>query len=935
MSTDFTKSLNLPKTDFSMKANLPNKEPLMQEKWMQEDLYGRLMEKNAGKPHFIFHDGPPYANGNIHLGHALNNLLKDFIIKYKNMSGFNAPYIHGWDTHGLPIENQMIKKHGVKRNEMDTATFRKKCGEFAKENADKQKAQMQRLGVIGDWDNSYYTIIPEFEEQQIRIFGEMAKNGYIYKGMKPVYWCAKDETALAEAEIEYSEDECDSIYVKFALTDDCGKIKSLIGSTDNVYFVIWTTTTWTLPANLAICLGPEFEYSFVKHGDNVYIIASELVESVASVCALDGFEIIGKMNGAEFEGMKAQHPFVDRVSHIIVGDHVTLESGTGCVHTAPGHGVEDFEICRKYDYIGMTVPVDSHGRMNEEAGKYCGLTTDEANKAILEDIRESGALLATQRIIHQYPHCWRCKSPIVFRATEQWFCSIEGFRQKALDAIKDVKWIPSWGEVRLENMVKDRNDWCISRQRTWGVPIPIFYCEDCGEPLLNETTIDRIATLFGKEGSNAWFEKSVEEIIGDAAVCPKCGGHHMRKETDIMDVWFDSGSSYAYVLKKFYNDAFPCDLYLEGNDQYRGWFQSSLLTAVATRGSAPYKTVLTHGMIIDLEGRKMSKSLGNGIDPADVIKNFGADILRLWVSSVDYTNDVKISNEILKQLSEIYRKIRNTARIILANLGDGTDFNPDTDMVDIDKLPELDKWALSRLNKLVANVREAYESYQFHLIYHYINNFCTIDMSKLYIDITKDRVYVDKKDGFSRRSAQTVMYLVLNALTRMLAPLLAFTSEEIWAAMPHSKEDDTRSVLLNDMPLPKAEYAFDEIEERWNTLFNLRDDVMKALEIARADKMIGKSLDAKVTIYTTDKTVKETLASFADELAPVFIVSQAYVKEEEAPENAFAETANAMKVLVEKAEGVKCDRCWNYTSDCKEVDGLHICARCAEIVGLN
>jgi len=823
----------------------------------------------------------------------------------------------------------------VKRNEMDTATFRKKCGEFAKENADKQKAQMQRLGVIGDWDNSYYTIIPEFEEQQIRIFGEMAKNGYIYKGMKPVYWCAKDETALAEAEIEYSEDECDSIYVKFALTDDCGKIKSLIGSTDNVYFVIWTTTTWTLPANLAICLGPEFEYSFVKHGDNVYIIASELVESVASVCALDGFEIIGKMNGAEFEGMKAQHPFVDRVSHIIVGDHVTLESGTGCVHTAPGHGVEDFEICRKYDYIGMTVPVDSHGRMNEEAGKYCGLTTDEANKAILEDIRESGALLATQRIIHQYPHCWRCKSPIVFRATEQWFCSIEGFRQKALDAIKDVKWIPSWGEVRLENMVKDRNDWCISRQRTWGVPIPIFYCEDCGEPLLNETTIDRIATLFGKEGSNAWFEKSVEEIIGDAAVCPKCGGHHMRKETDIMDVWFDSGSSYAYVLKKFYNDAFPCDLYLEGNDQYRGWFQSSLLTAVATRGSAPYKTVLTHGMIIDLEGRKMSKSLGNGIDPADVIKNFGADILRLWVSSVDYTNDVKISNEILKQLSEIYRKIRNTARIILANLGDGTDFNPDTDMVDIDKLPELDKWALSRLNKLVANVREAYESYQFHLIYHYINNFCTIDMSKLYIDITKDRVYVDKKDGFSRRSAQTVMYLVLNALTRMLAPLLAFTSEEIWAAMPHSKEDDTRSVLLNDMPLPKAEYAFDEIEERWNTLFNLRDDVMKALEIARADKMIGKSLDAKVTIYTTDKTVKETLASFADELAPVFIVSQAYVKEEEAPENAFAETANAMKVLVEKAEGVKCDRCWNYTSDCKEVDGLHICARCAEIVGLN
>ena len=935
MPTDFSKTLNLPKTDFSMKANLPTKEPLLYDKWMKEGLYDLILKKNEGRPQFILHDGPPYANGNIHLGHSLNKLLKDFIIKYKNMSGFCAPYIHGWDTHGLPIENQMIKKHGVKRNEMDTATFRKKCAEFAKENVKRQMEQMQRLGVLGDWDNSYFTIIPEFEEQQIRIFGKMAANGYIYKGMKPVYWCPKDETALAEAEIEYSEDECDSIYVKFALEDDNGKIKELIGRTENVYFVIWTTTTWTLPANLAICLGPEFEYSFVEHNGNVYIIASERLEAVSSVCGLDGYRVLGKMNGAEFEGMKARHPFIDRVSHIIVGDHVTLDSGTGCVHTAPGHGVDDFNVCQKYKYIGMTVPVDSHGRMNEEAGKYNGLTTSEANIAILADIKESGALLATEKIIHQYPHCWRCKSPIIFRATEQWFCSVEGFRDAALNAIKDVKWVPSWGEVRLTNMVKDRNDWCISRQRTWGVPIPIFYCEDCGEPLLNETTIDRIASLFGKEGSNAWFEKSVEEIIGDAAVCPKCGSHHFRKENDIMDVWFDSGSSYAYVLKKFYHDAFPADLYLEGNDQYRGWFQSSLLTAVATRGRAPYKMVLTHGMIIDLEGRKMSKSLGNGIDPADVIKQFGADILRLWVSSVDYTNDVKISNEILMRISEIYRKIRNTARIILANLGAGDDFNPDTDMVDPARMPELDKWALARLNRLIGDVREAYESYQFHLIYHYINNFCTIDMSKLYIDITKDRVYVEKKDSFSRRSAQTVMYLILNALTRILAPLLTFTAEEIWTAMPHAKSDDTRSVLLNDMPEQNEKFAFTEIEEKWNALFELRDDVMKALEVARADKMIGKSLDAKVTVFTADKEIKATLDAFASELAPVFIVSQVRVTEGEAPANAFTETAHPMQVLVEKADGVKCDRCWNYTDDGADHDGTHLCARCAAIVGLN
>lgn len=934
MSTDFTKTLNLPKTDFSMKANLSQKEPNILEKWKEQGIYQLLMKKNADKSKFIFHDGPPYANGDIHLGHSLNKTLKDFIVKYKNMSGFCTPYIHGWDTHGLPIENQMIKKHGVKRKEMDVFSFRKKCFEFARNSADNQKEQMQRLGLIGDWDNSYYTILPEFEEEQIRIFGKMASNGYIYQGMKPVYWCAKDETALAEAEIEYSEDECDSIYVKFALKNDKGLVKKLIGTTENVYFVIWTTTTWTLPGNLAISLGPDFEYSFVKYGESVLIIATDLLKSVAKACNMADYQVVGKMKGAEFEGMKAAHPFFDRISHVITGDHVTLESGTGCVHTAPGHGSEDFEVCCKHDYIGITVPVDAHGIMNEEAGKYRGLKTEEANIAILEDLKERNALLATERITHQYPHCWRCKSPIIYRATKQWFCSIEGFRKQVLEAVKSVKWIPSWGEIRLENMIKDRDDWCISRQRTWGVPLPIFYCEDCGEPLINDITIDRIAALFGKEGSNAWYEKSVEEIIGDEAVCPKCKSHSFSKETDIMDVWFDSGSSYAYVLKKHYDNAFPCDLYLEGNDQYRGWFQSSLLTAVATRGSAPYRSVLTHGMIIDLEGRKMSKSLGNGIEPSYIVNKYGADILRLWVSSVDYTNDAKISNEILKQLSEIYRKIRNTARIILANLGDKDDFDPDRDMVDPSKMPELDKWALSRLNKLIKNVTEAYEAYQFHMIYHHVNNFCTIDMSKLYIDITKDRVYVEKKDSFERRSAQTVMYLVLNALTRILAPILSFTVEEIWEAMPHSAEDDARSPLLNDMPCPKKEYEFDETEEKWNKLFDLRDDVMKALEIARADKLIGKSLDAKVDIYVEDESKKILLDSFKDDLSQVFIVSKVNLLTENAPENAYAGVNGGMKIVVSKAGGIKCDRCWNYTNDGRDVDETHICERCAGIVGI-
>ena len=934
MEFDYAKTLNLPKTEFPMRANLPQREPEILKEWEEKKLYEGIMKNNEGKKPFVFHDGPPYANGNIHIGHALNKILKDFIVKSKNMSGYKTPYIHGWDTHGLPIENQMLKKHKIKFGDVGTVEFRKLCEQFALENVEIQKAQQQRLGAIGDWDNSYLTLYPKFEAKQIKIFGEMAKKGYIYKGMKPVYWCPHDETALAEAEIEYSEDSCDSIYVKFRVTDDKGLFTPFTGNLDNVYFVIWTTTTWTLPGNLAISLNPEFKYTLCKHNNDYYIFATDLIETVVQATKLGSVERIAEFKGSELEHMAAAHPFFDRDSKIIVGDHVTLESGTGCVHTAPGHGVEDFEVCRHYPEIGIVVPVDNKGRMDENAGKYYRLTTEEANKAILADLKESGVLLATEKIIHQYPHCWRCKHPIIFRATEQWFCSVGGFKDEALKAIKDVTWYPAWGEIRIENMVGDRSDWCISRQRKWGVPIPIFYCEDCGEPLLNEATIAKVSDLFEKEGSNAWYIYTPEQILGDVCVCAKCGSHKMKTEQDIMDVWFDSGSSYAYVLDDFEGHSFPADLYLEGNDQYRGWFQSSLLTAVATRGTAPYKGVITHGMVVDGEGKKMSKSLENGIEPQDVIKVYGADVLRLWVSSVEFTNDVRISQDILKQLSEIYRKIRNTQRILLANLGDSGDFDPNHDMVELDKLLPIDKWALSRVNGLVKKVRAAYDSYQFHNIYHDIHNFCAIDMSKLYIDITKDRLYADKKDSLSRRSVQTVMYIILNSLVRLLTPILSFTSEETWQFMAHVKGDNPESVFYNDMPDFEVEYDFIEIEEHYNKLFEVRDGVMKALEVERAEKVIGKSLEAKVIIYgDKDNNAMRLFELDKNILETVFIVSQLELSYDQPAGKVFDDVDNNIKVKIFHADGEKCVRCWIHsTSTTCDADGQTLCPRCREVI---
>ena len=930
---DYKDTLNLPGTQFPMRASLPQKEPEIKKRWDDMGLYFGIMKNNEGKKPFVMHDGPPYANGDMHIGHALNKCLKDFIIKSKNMSGYKAPYIHGWDTHGLPIENQMIKKHGVKRGAMDAVEFRRLCEGFARDNVARQKGQQQRLGVIGDWDNSYLTLIPLFEAEQIRIFGKMQQRGYIYKGLKPVYWCPADETALAEAEIEYAEDPCDSIYVKFRVTDDKGLIAPHTGSLDNVYFVIWTTTTWTLPGNVAICLNGEARYGLYKSGNEYYVLAVELAEKVAEICGIE-VELVAEFMGSDLEYVRTAHPFIDRESLVINGEHVTLESGTGCVHTAPGHGMEDFAVCRNYKELEVIVPVDSRGRLTALAGKYEGLKTADANVEILRDIKESGALLATQHIIHTYPHCWRCKNPVIFRATEQWFCSVNDFKKEALEAIKNVRWIPGWGEARIESMVGDRADWCISRQRKWGVPIPIFYCEDCGEPIIDADTIERIALAFEKEGSSAWYSHTAEELIGDKAVCPKCGCKSLKAEQDIMDVWFDSGSSYAYVLDHFPDHSFPCDVYLEGNDQYRGWFQSSLLTSVATRGVAPYKTVITHGMVVDGEGKKMSKSLGNGVDPLQVCDTYGADVLRLWASSVEYTGEVRISPEILKQLSEIYRKIRNTLRILMANLGTPeTDFDPMKDMVAPTDLDDIDKWALSRLNGLCGRVRKAFEDYEFHTIYHDLHNFCTIDMSKLYIDITKDRLYCEKKDSPVRRGTQTVMYLVLNSLIRLIAPILSYTAEEAWGYISHRDCDNKESVFYNDMPEEKAEYSFPEAEAHFNALFAVRDDVMKALEIARAEKRIGKSLEARITIYgSADNAAMKLFRDFADDLGTLFIVSDVVLSEDKAPEGAFADTQSGIAVAVEEASGEKCVRCWMYTESAeKDEDGQPLCPRCKRV----
>jgi len=928
---DYNQTLNLPKTDFPMRGNLPKREPETLAKWEKERSYYQLAEKNKGKPKYILHDGPPYANGDIHMGTALNKVLKDIIVRYKAMTGFDAPYIPGWDCHGLPIELKALKTLGADKAS-DKLAVRKHCREFAVSYLGSQKEQFKRLGVWGDFDEPYLTINKEFEANQVKLFGEMYKKGYIYKGLKPVYWCPDCQTALAEAEIEYEDDKTHSIYVKFNITDDKGAFANSGIDLEKASVVIWTTTTWTLPGNLAISVGPDYEYTFIKveqSGHKFFgqylLVAKELADTVAKAADINEYSLIGSYKGSELDLIETAHPFLPRKSPIIVGTHVTLDAGTGCVHTAPGFGVEDYEVCNSYKgMFDIIVPVDEKGFLTKEAGEeFAGLKTDEANKKIAQRLETNGNLFAIEKIIHSYPHCWRCHNPIIYRATDQIFCSVEKFRDETLAAIKDVKWIPSWGEDRMTNMVKDRSDWCISRQRIWGVPIPILYCKDCGKPIVNDATINAISDLFRKESSDAWYAKEPEEFLPDNVKC-ECGCTNFTKEMDIFDVWFDSGSTHEAVLRERGELNYPADLYLEGADQFRGWFQSSLLTSVAVYGHAPYKAVCSHGWIVDGTGRKMSKSLGNYIVPEEVIKQYGADVLRLWVTSLDYHGDIRVSNDILKQISETYRKIRNTARYILGNLNNDN-FDPDTELLSIDELTELDKWAISKLNALIDKVKASYESMDYYLAYHAINNFCVIDMSSFYLDIIKDRLYCEDKKSKVRKAAQTTMYIILDALTRLVAPILCFTADEIWQFMPHKAGDDFRGAAFNQMPEKLDLVVSDEFLDKWDKIHKIRDDVLKALEIKRAEGLIGKSLEAKVIVHS-----KEDFSKLSDDFDKIFIVSQVEFTD---GEGEFKGEVEDLSITIQKANGDKCERCWTY-SEYVGKDEKHktLCKRCAGVV---
>ena len=923
MPQNYNDTIHKMATPFEMRAGLPKKEPKMLEDWEKNHVYEKMIEHNADLPRFVLHDGPPYANGNIHMGTALNKIIKDIIIREKNMSGYCAPYVPGYDTHGLPIELKALSSLGDKKAGISKLELRKICKEFATEHIDVMNSQFARLGVQGDFANPYLTLRPEFEARQVEIFGEMAKKGYIYKGMKAVYWCPEDRTALAEAEIEYAEDECDSIYVRFKLTDDPNGVLAKYGiPLDKAWIVIWTTTTWTLPANVATCLNPSLEYAFVTIGDEYHLMAAGLVESTMKACHIEDYEVLEpRVLGSEFELMQYQHPFLDRKGLVILGDHVTLEGGTGCVHTAPGHGVEDFEVCvNHYPQVPVIVPVDDGGYLTEEAGKeFAGLKVWAANKVILEHIKQSGHLMGVQHITHQYPHCWRCHHPIIFRATEQWFCSIDKFREEAYKAIDEVKWQPAWGHDRMHGMVRDRSDWCISRQRVWGVPIPVFYCKNCGKYHITDASIKAVSDLFRKEGSDAWYKYDANEIMPKTEVC-ECGASDWEKDPDIMDVWFDSGSTWSAVCRERPELNWPADLYMEGADQFRGWFQSSLLTSVATQGVAPYKGVLCHGWVVDEQGKQMHKSAGNGVEPSEIIRDYGADIVRLWVASSDYTVDVRAGKNIFKQLSEAYRKMRNTARFMLGNIGD---FNPATDMVAEDQLFEIDRWALKSCNSLTANVRAAYDNYDFSRAYHAIYNFCVIDMSNFYMDVIKDRLYC--ADEHARRCAQTALYRILVDFTKLVAPILCFTAQEIWSYIP-KLEGMQEYVCWERMPEAKSDEdaAFDA---KWAKIIAVRDDVKKVLEQARADKTIGSSLEAAVTLYCSDEMYDFLNAIPMDELADLMIVSHVDLVKGEGGVKGLTE---GLGMSVAHAAGNKCLRCWKFDTAVGE-DGL--CPRCAKVLG--
>ncbi len=929
---DFKQTLNMPKSGFPMRAGLPAREPEMLKQWEEMDLYNELLKKNEGKPRFVLHDGPPFSNGNIHMGHALNKTIKDFITRSYAMRGYYTPYVPGWDNHGLPIERAIENSKKKLNKDMSVPEFRKACEDFAEDFIQKQMVGFKRLGVVGDWEHPYRTMDKHFEAQEVKVFGRMFDKGFIYKGLKPVTWCPFCATAVAEADIEYKDDPCTSVYVKFPVKDDLGKLAGF--DLSRTYFVIWTTTIWTLPGNMAICLHPRDSYVLVK-ADNgeTYIMAEALMEKTMKMGGFENYEVLASYPGAFFENMLAQHPFLDKTSRLVHAEYVTMDSGTGCVHTAPGFGADDYQTCMRYG-MELVVPVDDYGRHTDYAGKYAGMKTEESNPVIKADMEELGMLFASEEIVHSYPHHDRCKKPVIFRATPQWFCSVESFKDQAIEAIGNVEWFPAWGCERMTGMIRERADWCISRQRRWGLPIPVFYCKDCGKPVSNPESIEKISKLFDEHGSNVWFEKDAMELVPEGFTCPHCGGKDFDKETDTLDCWFDSGSTHFASLMKDTPELWPADVYIEGADQYRGWFQSSLLTSVgALDQGAPFRQVLTHGWVVDGQGRAMHKSLGNGVDPADLIRDFGADIVRLWAASSDYHADVRCSIEIFKQISQNYLKFRNTCKFLLDNL---VGFNAEELVSPAEMLP-IDRWIMTRLNALIEKAAACYGKYEFHVISHAINDFCVVDLSSFYMDIIKDRLYCDEAEGLSRRSAQTAMFLVLDAMTRIFAPILAFTCNEVWLAMPHRAGDDARNVLLNEMVKPYTDYALSEAEMlRWSVLAQLRGGVNAALEAARAEKKIGKSLEAHVTLVTEGaveaSNLAETKAAFEDVWADLFIVSDVEVVADAALYAEAAETALAgVRVLVSEAKGEKCPRCWKHSVKADAETGL--CPRCHDVVG--
>ncbi len=935
---DYKDSINLPKTTLEMRANATQKEPATQKFWEDNKIYEKMLAQRNKTKSFVLHDGPPYLSSDkIHVGTALNKILKDILNKYKSQRGYYTPYVPGYDAHGLPIENAVVKNLKGGRHSITEGELRQLCREYAKKSLVGQEAAFKRLGVLGDWEHPYLTIAPEYEAEQIRVFGEMYKKGYIEKGLKPVYWCASCETALAEAEVEYADHTSTSIYVRFKFNEnDKKKVYSLINdSTDkNLFVVIWTTTPWTIPSNLAVCLNARLEYSIFEYKNERYVVATELLGSFLKDVEWEeaDIKVIGTVKGAELENMQAFHPLYNRESQIILGDHVTLDAGTGCVHTAPGHGLEDWEVCQKYK-IDTFSPLDSKGewqkvdKFNFNDEDLIGVPYYKGNEIVIQKLEANKALLKKQDITHSYPHCWRCKHPVIYRATPQWFVKVDKFRDKAMEAIKNTKFIPASGESRIGNMVSTRTDWCISRQRAWGVPIPIFYCEDCGEVICTDETIENVAKIYEKESSDAWVNHSAEELLPAGFVCPKCGKRHFSKEKDIMDVWFDSGISWRAVVEKRSDELghTPVDMYLEGSDQHRGWFQSSLLTAVATTGHAPYKQVLTHGFVFGEDGRKMSKSLGNYIRPDDIIKNYGADILRLWAASVDYKNDIKIGNNIVGQLVEIFKKTRNTARFLLGNL---FDFDPEKDYVKYEDLKEIDKFALHKLNILIENVTDAFETYEFYRYFQYLQNFAAVDLSSFYLDIVKDRLYTSGKKSLSRRACQTVLYETAQVLTRILVPVMPHQAEDIWQNMPENQRKGIESVLLTDWPEVNKEWNNPELEAEFSQILKLREIVTKAIEPMRAEKKIGSSLETAVYIVSDNNILNK----YEKELCNIFITSQAFIVKEKPADVMNEYSEEGYSVYVTKAQGEKCERCWKYRPLGKYEGYETICEDCYNAV---